>query len=137
MNEETKKILELLSQGKITVLEAEKLLEAIKTSSTSTSDRQLSGKESFNFLRIKIVSKDGDNVNIRVPLKLVRAGIKLKSLIPDEAQQKVDLELKRKGLNFSMKDINKDNMEELLAALGEFHVDVKSHDGDNVEVFCE
>jgi hypothetical protein len=137
MNEESKKILEMLSQGKISVLEAEKLLEAIKGSSTPSSEVSASSKDTPNYLRVKVKSKDGDNVNIRVPLKLVRAVIKLKSLIPDNAQVKIDEELKRKGLNFSMNDITKDNMEELLAALSEFQVDVQSHDGDIVEVFCE
>ncbi len=40
-----------------------------------------------------------DRVNIRVPLKLIRAGLKLASFIPKDAQDKVNEALQEKGID--------------------------------------
>jgi len=79
MNEERKKILEMLSEGKITVGEAEKLMEALtKDQKESTEIKDASKTKVFKYLRVLVEPKDtgGDRVNIRIPLNLIRAGMK-------------------------------------------------------------
>ena len=86
------------------------------------------------YLFVKVDSSDGDNVNIRVPLKLIRAGINLKSLLPREAQDKIKENLTEKGIN--LEDINPENFEEIIDALREFEVNVDEKRGDKVRIYC-
>jgi hypothetical protein len=137
MTEERKKILEMLANGKITTAEAEKLLNAVESKIDETSK----GKTSLSpkipkYLFVKVDSTNGDKVNIRVPLKIIRAGIKLKSLIPQEAQDKIDQKLGEKGVNFKLDDISDENIQELMEALTEFEVNVEDKKGENVRIYC-
>ncbi|MGD2270368.1 MAG: hypothetical protein PVI06_08215 [Desulfobacterales bacterium] len=137
MTEERKKILEMLANGKITPAEAEKLLNAAerKIDETPKGEASLSTKIP-KYLFVKVDSTNGDKVNIRVPLKIIRAGIKLKSLIPQEAQDKIDQKLSEKGVNFKLEDISDENIQELMEALIEFEVNVEDKKGENVRIYC-
>lgn len=83
------------------------------------------------YLRVEVQSKDGDEVNIRVPLRLIRTGVKLTTMLPSETSAK----LADKGIDLS--ELGKLEGEELVDALRELKVDVDSADGDTVRVFCE
>jgi hypothetical protein len=85
-NDETRKILDLLAQGKITVDEAQQLMSAI--SGGAAGERGAAEKPAPRFLRITVVEAPhafrpkGKTVNIRVPMAIVRGGIRLGALIP-------------------------------------------------------
>jgi len=135
MSEERKKILEMLAQGKITADDAERLLDKLAagesdhTSQSASAAREPDAKPKY--LRVYVDSADGDKVNIRVPLALIRTGIKLTAVLPDHATEK----LGEKGVDLSkLSDLDQD---ELYEALRELQVDVDSEDGDTVRVFCE
>jgi len=83
------------------------------------------------YLRVLVNSKDGDEVNIRVPLKLIRTGIKLSTMLPSETNAK----LADKGIDLS--ELGKLEGEDLVQALRELTVNVDSADGDTVRIFCE
>jgi hypothetical protein len=137
MTEERKKILEMLANGKVTTEEAEKLLNAVEIKIDETlKGGALSKTKIPKYLFVKVDSTNGDKVNIRVPLKIIRAGIKLKSLIPQEAQEKIDEKLGEKGVNFKLEDISDDNIHELMEALTEFEVNVEDRKGENVKIYC-
>jgi hypothetical protein len=79
MGEETKKILEMLHDGKIGVEEAEKLLAAVSSTGASA-EEPTSGTGAKKYLRVQVEpdqGTEGDRVNVRVPMKLIRAGLKL------------------------------------------------------------
>ena len=76
-------------------------------------------------------SADGENVNVRVPLALVKAGIKLKAVIPKNAQEKMD----EKGVNLDA--LNELDEDELMEALRDLKVNIDSDKGDTVRIFCE
>jgi hypothetical protein len=78
-----------------------------------------------------------DRVNVRVPMSLIRAGIKLTYLIPPEARDKVNVALREKGINFDVRNIKSDDIENLIEALSDLQVDVMSGKGENVRVFVE
>jgi len=141
MSEDRRKILDMLAQGKITVDEAEKLLSAIsQPSGESEQSAKISKKDLPKYLRIVVepgpecVKKE--KVNIRVPFQLLRAGIKLASVIPIDVQGKVDEHLKEKGINLNLSNIKSDNIEELLVHLNDFTIDVDSKE-EKVRIFCE
>lgn len=137
MNEERKKVLEMLADGKISADEAERLLDALENKTTETSPQTALAKTLDNlpqYLFVKVDSDDGDKVNIRVPLKLVKAGIKLKALLPREAQDKINAKLDEKGINLD--DFEAENFKEILDALTEFEINVDEKKGDKVRIYC-
>ena len=141
MSEDRKKILEMLAQGKISVEDAEKLLQAISQPSAE-SEVGMKGKGTVfpRYLRVVVEpgpeSKTKEKVNIRVPIALMKAGLKLASLIPVDVQGKVDAALKEKGITLDLSKITDKNLEELLVHLNDLTVDVDSGK-EKVRVFCE
>ena len=83
--------------------------------------------------------QDGNvgRVNVRVPLSLIRAGLKLTSLIPPEALDKANGALREKGINFDVRNIKPEDLEELIDALGDMEIDVEGGRGEKVKVFAE
>jgi hypothetical protein len=137
MNKERKKVLEMLADGKISADEAERLLDALGNKSTEPSPQAALTKTLDNlpqYLFVKVDSDDGDKVNIRVPLKLVKAGIKLKALLPREAQDKINIKLNEKGIN--LEDFEAENFKDILDALTEFEINVDEKKGDKVRIYC-
>jgi hypothetical protein len=137
MNEERKKVLNMLADGKISADEAERLICALENKTTETSPQTALTKTLDNlprYLFVKVDAVDGDKVNIRVPLKLVKAGIKLQALLPQDAQDKINAKLNEKGINLD--DFKDENLKDLLDALTEFEVNVDDKKGDKVRIYC-
>ena len=147
MSDNKKKILEMLAQNKISADDAYRLLSAIdggegRRESTNKAETSIKGKAKY--LRVTVLpnpekerSGDYDRVNIRVPMSLIRAGIKLTSLIPSEARDKVNLALHEKGIDFDARNMRPEDIEELIGALSDLEVDVVSKTGESVRVFVE
>lgn len=135
MSEEKRKILEMLADKKISVDEAERLLAAVSESPAAPAVAAKGPK----YLRVLVEpapgNKEGDRVNIRVPLNLVRAGLKFASFIPPQVQEKVNTELKEKGVPFDLSHFNVQDLEALLVHLNDLTVEVEGK--ENVRVFCE
>jgi hypothetical protein len=137
MNEERKKVLGMLENGKISADEAERLLEALESKTTEISSQAALTETLDNlpkYLFVKVDAVDGDKVNIRVPLKLVKAGIKLQALLPQDAQDKINAKLGEKGIN--LEDFKAENFKEILDALTEFELNVDDKKGDKVRIYC-
>ncbi len=133
MNTERKQILDMLAEGKITAGEADSLLDKLNTGTETEvlSPVETSKGGKLKYLRVLVESADGENVNVRVPLALVKAGIKLKAVIPKNAQEKMD----EKGVNLdALNDLDEN---ELMEALRDLQVNVDSDKGDTVRIFCE
>jgi hypothetical protein len=141
MSEERKRILQMVAQGKITVDEADELLTALAERAPAASAGSAGAANSPpRYLRVQVTQDGGDNVNIRVPLALVRAGVRLGAVIPKQARDEVDSALKDKGIDFDLSKADPKKIEELVAALSDLTVDVNSEEGgkkEHVRVFCE
>ena len=132
-NTERKEVLDMLAAGKISAADAERLLSKLADSTdgapeSATSDN---GTRPIRFLRVVIDTKDGDKVNVRVPLILLRTGIKLSAMVPALAGNK----LKASGVDLSHPSSL--SGDELIDELRNLEVNVDSTDGDMVRVFCE
>jgi hypothetical protein len=75
-------------------------------------------------------------VNIRVPMQLLRAGVRLGALIPREARDRANEALREKGVQFDLNQIKPENLEELIEQLNDLEVNV-DEDRAKVRVFCE
>jgi hypothetical protein len=142
MDENSKKVLEMLAEGKITHDEAERLLDRLarmrpaaegvaggRDASVPAAGRP--APKNPKYLRVVVQSEKGDKVNVRVPMALVKTGIRLGALMPEHARR----ELECKGVDLSA--LSNLDGEELVQALAELTVDVDSGNGDKVRVFCE
>lgn len=133
MNEEQKQILEMLAQGKISAEDAERLLDKLQSSESSEAPPRGDVEQpgTLKYLRVLVDSTDGDKVNIRVPLALIRTGVKLAAVLPND----VNKTLGEKGVDLSK--LGEMDAKELYETLNELQIDVDSGDGDTVRVFCE
>lgn len=145
MAEERKQILDMLANGKITVEEAEKLLNAIGDDADTVSGKdaiKMINKKYPKYLIVSVKEDDNGsgkhtNVNIRIPFQMIRAGVKLASLIPQDARGKIDEALDKKGVQLDFDSLlQSDNLQEILDALADMTIDV--NDGKTVvKVACE
>jgi hypothetical protein len=126
MKEEISKVLTMVQEGKIDSEKASEIIEVLQKKEETTlvkSDQYLN-----KMLKVRIVSKENDNVSINLPIKLVKAVLKaghsIASSIP-ESQKYV-------------KDINIDLiMEAIENELDGQIVDIKSANGDTVAIVIE
>ena len=155
MNENRRQILDMLATGKITADEAERLLAALEPASgpvTSESSGARSNgstdaaKRHAKYLRVLVEAdesmtglKGQTQVNVRVPMQLLRAGVRLASLIPQQAHEHLDAELNRHGVPLTLSQIKPENLEELIDHLEDLTVDVNGSEAGStkVRVFCE
>jgi hypothetical protein len=143
MSEHRRDILEMLGQGKITPDEAERLIAAIEKAPHEEHTAS-AGSSPPKYLRVVVDGEQGASgdtltkVNIRVPLQLLRAGVRLAGLIPKDKQDRVNAALREKGVAFDISQLKPENLEELLAQLNDMSVDVDGARGQKkVKIFCE
>ena len=144
MNENRRQILEMLAAGQITAEQAERLLAALDKSETPPAGPapESASKPKPKYLRVLVRSEEGHNpndpstVNIRVPMQLLRAGVRLASLIPVQAREHINNAMRDKGVPFDIAQIRPENLEELVDQLDDLTVDVDQRNA-KVRVFCE
>ena len=146
MAQDRMRILDMLAEGKISVDEAERLLSAMASARGSDSiERRANAprRSPPKYLRIIIEpSAEADNgetherVNIRVPLALVRAGMKLPALIPSDAAAGINEALNKKGIDVDVRKLKAGDIEELLDALSDLEIDVQGGKG-KVHIYVE
>jgi hypothetical protein len=147
MDENRMKVLEMLQEGKITAEEAERLLGRLQQGGAAdqgapaqeqpeeaaeaggAAERPVPDKP--RFLRVVVDSASGDKVNIRVPMALIRTGIRMGALIPEHAREELD----NKGVDLSA--LSQLDPEEMVEALAALTVDVDAANGETVRIFCE
>jgi len=123
MKEEVKRILKMVQEGKIDIDKASELIEAINNSNNVI---PLSpSKNSDKMLKVKVISSTKDTVNVNVPVKFLKAiGNAVNNIkIPGISDEN--------GIDIKM------IMEAIDSGLEGKIVDVKSGNGDIVEVFIE
>ena len=155
MNENRRQILAMLAAGKITTDEAERLIAALEPGPAATvgeftgtvgGNGAATVKTRAKYLRVLVEAdetmtgmKGPTTVNVRVPMQLLRAGVRLASLIPVQAHEHFDEALSRHGVPLTLSQIKPENLEELIDHLEDLTVDVDGKDGNatKVRVFCE
>ena len=152
MGDDRRQILEMLASGKINADEAERLLLAVEKSkkggggAAADSGSAATAKERPKYLRVLVEGdeamtgwKGGTTVNVRVPMQLLRAGVRLAGLIPAQAHGQLDEAFSKHGVPVTLSQIKPENLEELIDHLDDLTVDVDGKDGNpmKVRVFCE
>jgi hypothetical protein len=140
MTEQRKDILQMLAEGKITADEADQLIAALERNQPAASAADSRTKAKPKYLRVVVDStedKDGPvRVNVRVPLQLLRAGVRLASLVPPAALGQANNELQKAGVPFDLSQLKPEQLEELVDHLDDMTVEIDQLD-NKVRVFCE
>jgi hypothetical protein len=131
----------MLSAGKITAEDADNLLDVLQEQQPGAAVGLAAAAPAAapKYLRVLVEGQEAghnNKVNVRVPLDLIRAGMRLAALLPAVAYEPVNRALKENGLDLDVSKIKPENLEELVAHLQELSVDVEGG-GDKVRVFCE
>ena len=125
MKEEISKVLTMVQEGKLDSEKAAELIDVLKQkeSPKASSDAYLD-----KTLKIRVVSKEHDNVNVNLPIKLVKAVLKaghgIAANVPQAEKYVKDLDI----------DLLIDAIENELD--GQI-VDIQSANGDTVAVIIE
>ena len=145
MSEDRKRILGLLAEGKITADEADALLDALSSSAEAPASEAVVPSSDWptgpsktgtpKFMYVK-VSGGKDTVDVKVPLALLRTGLKLTSLIPPQAMDQINQSMGEAGMSIDFNNIKPEDIDDIIESLREMEVNVHSGDGENVRVFC-
>jgi len=141
MNEQRRQILEMLAEGKIDADEAERLITALERDHDGTASplAEPRRKPRPKYLRVVVddlSSSEPSRVNVRVPMQLLRAGVRLASLIPPKALNQANDELRRAGVPIDLTQLKPEHIEDLIDQLDDLTVEVEEPDA-KVHVFCE
>jgi hypothetical protein len=140
MAEEKMRILKMLSEGKISPEEAEKLLNAVETDAVASgSGKSLRGSWDNKYLYVQVEPKEGKNaerVSVKVPFALMKAGLNIAGLIPQDAQDKIQSSMQDKGIKFDLNNLDQANIQEMMTALEELTVDIDTDDS-TIQVYCK
>jgi hypothetical protein len=134
-NDHRRRILDLLAQGKITVDDAEQLLRALGASSlesATTTSSEPTGKQGARWIRVTVdkAARDGKppkQVSIRVPMALVRGGVRLGAILPRFANKDGDAvsqHLRDHGVDIDWSKLDLSQLDTVLQNLDETTIDV-------------
>lgn len=151
MSEGRRQILVMLAAGRINADEAERLLVAVESGSGAQAGSGAGDAKAVKakpkYLRVQVEADESmtglkggpTTVNVRVPMQLLRAGVRLAGLIPQQAHDQLDQALSSHGVPLTLSQIKPENLEELIDHLEDLTVDVDGKDGNTtkVKVFCE
>ena len=139
MNENSRRVLEMLSEGKVSVDEAERLLSLVaEEPETTTAVQPLAPPRTgaARYLRVTINSDEDEHIDVRVPLALIKAGVKLHTLLPEKATKKIKKSMKKNDIDVDIHNLRTEDLEQLIDALSEIEVNIQDGD-DKVRVYCE
>src|ERR1041385_304219 len=99
MTLETRKVLDMLAEGKVTPADAEKLLNKLQNSDspTTTETAPTPSARAARSLRIAIDEPGRKPVNIRMPLSFLRTGSAIIGMLPKQVNER----LSERGIDLS------------------------------------
>jgi hypothetical protein len=145
MNDNRLHVLQMLAAGQISAEEADDLIAALDKEpaapATRAGDTAAAVVKNPRYLRILVEENEagGDgstNVNIRVPFQLLRAGVRLASLIPNGAKDQINETLRKNGVPIDVTQLKPEDLDELVVHLGDLTIDVEEKD-TKVRIFAE
>ncbi len=126
---DVRRVLNMLHDEKVTVDEAERLLKAL-TPDDPTSYEMASTERALPKFLVVQISSGSDEVNVRVPVKLISLGVDLSKLNPQVADA---LEEAVPGTVHGLAGLKDEELREALQGLA-----INIHDDeDSVRVYCE
>ena len=137
MSDDTRRILDLLAQGKISVDDAHRLIAAVNASYTPAA----AADSTPRYLRIAVHQpaageRREKDMNIRVPIAIVRGGMRLGAMIPGFGGERLRARLRDKLVDIDLSKLDPAALEAMLKDLGEMNIDIDSGRAQ-VRITCE
>lgn len=127
MKDEISRVLTLVQDGKIDSKKAAELIDVLKEKEDTITSQKVA-HYTDKTLKIRIISKENDNVNVNLPIKLVKAVLKTGHSIAASIPQS-EKYVKEIDINLLIDAIENELDGQI--------VDIKSANGDSVAVFIE
>src|ERR1700691_618163 len=131
MSAETKRILEMLAEGKLSAADAEKLPDKLNASSGEATAKEKdadagAAPKQPRVMRIVVERPGHEAVNIRMPLAFTRTGSRLMAVL-------------LLGVTETLSDLGIDvaTLGEMTSSIEDMHIDVDKGNGKRVQIFCE
>lgn len=145
MTDDRSRILGMVAEGKLSVDEASRLLDALgsRDEAPAAPAPGIKGdptpliKALPKYLFVKVNSADGDNLDVKIPVALIRSGLKLTSLIPPQAMEQLSGSMAEHGMSIDFTNLKPEDIDDIVEALREMEVSVDSANGDKVRVYAE
>jgi SHOCT-like protein len=142
MSDERRRVLDLLAQGKITVDEADQLLRAL--GANAGAERSTPGGDSAKkprYIRIAVhkpanSENPAEDINIRVPLPILKGGMRLGALIPGFVGDTIAARLRERGFDCDWSNLDGPAIDAVFAELSEMGINVDSGKAQ-VRISCE
>ena len=130
-NDDVRRILDLLAQGKISVDDAHRLIAALGQRSEAPP----------RYLKIAVHKPANErrgekDVNIRVPMSIMRGGMRLGAIIPAFGGERMRARLREQGIDLDLSKLDPAAIETMLKDLGEMNIDIDSGKAQ-VRITCE
>ncbi len=144
MFEERTLILEMLQNGKISIEEANKLLDALPPEDTEQKHEEADettarSGETPTHIRIEVTGGGKQAVNVRLPVSLVRAGLKFGKAFGKKAGRKNSSE--QAAAMDALQDLDIDEIMNTFYTLGESLpytvVDVDGENGEHIKIILD
>ncbi|MFC7394985.1 SHOCT-like domain-containing protein [Scopulibacillus cellulosilyticus] len=130
MKEEITKVLTMVQEGKLDSDEASELIQALKIKG-STSAAIKGSNYLDKMLKVRVMSEEGDKVNVNLPLRLIKValktGLSIATAIPESAKYVKDIDVL--DVDLILKAIENELSGQI--------VDVESKKGEKVSVVIE
>jgi hypothetical protein len=144
MSDDTRRVLDLLAQSKITVDEAGQLLAALGAPPPDAAGPKPEGADrpKPRFVRITMHKpanqwRGEKDVTIRVPIAIVRSGMRLGAIIPGFGGKQMEARLREQGLDIDLSKIDPAAIESMLNEVGDaMSIDLDSGKAQ-VRITCE
>ena len=139
MSDETRRVLDMVAAGTITAEEGQRLLAALDNTPPALPPAQ-TARPAPRFLKVEAggVGKDGkdEGFRMRIPLDLLRAGIKMRALIPEARPDKINERLREKGIEDDIFEMSDEQLDSLIHTLGELELEAGDSNG-SVRLYLE
>ena len=136
IDQQRRQVLEILAEGTITVEQAEQLIDALQREQPESSRRAGPRPKYLRVVMEDSSADGGARMNVRVPLRLLRAGVRLTSLVPPQAVTRINTELAKSGVPIDIAEVKPQDIEEVIEQLDELTVELDDPD-TKMRVFCE
>jgi hypothetical protein len=131
MTEEMRRVLMMLVDGKISVENAQQVIEALNAPPAGDEDDEYAWQPEPirpRFLRIRMHRPPSEtqlekDVNIRLPIAVVCGGVRLGMLMPGVGDR-INARMRAGGVDFDLGRVSEEQIESLLARLGQLTIEV-------------
>jgi len=136
MNDNRMQVLQMLAAGQVSAEEADGLIAALDKQPAAPLGRAVEATaRNPRYLRI-FVEEHETGGDAPTKVNILRAGVRLTSLIPNSAKNQINEALRKNGVPIDVTQLKPEDLDELVVHLADLTIDVEEKD-TKVRIFAE